>query len=249
MEILLHIQWEKHQTMEMGKTALRRGRLVKTFVCLFFCVFRLFLCTSGSCREGEDRHSGAYRGGSRWAVMLILISWVYFSSSECRRGSHRMTRERLSVCVCPTCSHFQHLLTRKNAVYIVFINYFPNVKYIIVFAGRLYNTRRWLKQKKWLLKRSSPKKSRYQCRQFIQRNYFCLNVSDQNCKCGVLIFYFCGQVPVEIKVPVPVEKIVEKTIIKVCELAISIRCGRNFKISPPDCHVHNAALNSRDFCF
>ena len=64
-----------------------------------------------------------------------------------------------------------------------------------------------------------------QCRQFIQRNYFCLNVSDQNCKCGVLIFCFCGQVPVEIKVPVPVEKIVEKTIIKVCELAISIRVG------------------------
>jgi hypothetical protein len=56
----------------------------------------------------------------------------------------------------------------------------------------------------------------HQCRQFIQRNYFCLNFSDQNCKCGVLIFYFCGQVPVEIKVPVPVEKIVEKTIIKVC---------------------------------
>jgi hypothetical protein len=38
MEILSHIQWEKHQTMEMGKTAVRRGRLVKTFVCLFFCI-------------------------------------------------------------------------------------------------------------------------------------------------------------------------------------------------------------------
>ena len=147
-------QWRWARLLSEGGAWLKR-----LFVCFF--VFRLFLCTSGSCREGEDRHSGAYRGGSRWAVMLILISWVYFSSSECRRGSHRMTRERLSVCVCPTCSHFQHLLTRKNAVYIVFINYFPNVKYIIVFAGRLYNTRRWLKQKKWLLKRSSPKKSRY----------------------------------------------------------------------------------------
>ena len=162
MEILLHIQWEKHQTMEMGKTAPRRGRLVITFVCLFFCVFRLYLCTSGSCREGEDRHSGAYRGGSCWAVMLILISWVYFPSSQCCKGSRRMTRERLFlVCVCPTCSHFQHLLTCKNTVYIVFIKYFWNVKYIIVFAGRLYNTGRWLKQKKWSLKRSSPKKSRY----------------------------------------------------------------------------------------
>ena len=109
-------------------------------------------------RRGSSFRSVSWRfllSGNAHSNKLSLFS-------QCCKGSRRMTRERLFlVCVRPTCSHFQHLLTCKNTVYIVFIKYFWNVKYIIVFAGRLYNTGRWLKQKKWSLKRSSPKKSRY----------------------------------------------------------------------------------------
>ncbi len=45
-------------------------------ICWFVCVFRLYLRTAGSCRGWEDRLWGAYCGGARWEVVLILMNWI-----------------------------------------------------------------------------------------------------------------------------------------------------------------------------